>query len=62
MIADEMESALRQVLDAFNTDPRRFRAMNPDNGWGDFDSLSDVLIEMHQASRACPTGQWTVSG
>lgn len=31
---------------SLESDPERYRAMNPANGWGDYDSLLGVLREM----------------
>lgn len=39
----------------------RFRAMNPENGWGDYDSFRDVLVEMCRAVPEWPT-TWGVWG
>lgn len=55
----------RKLLDAIITgleaEPERFRAMNPENGWGDYDSFLAVLREM---CGAVPDWQtvWSVSG
>lgn len=53
---------LKQIVDAFWADRTRFRAMNPENGWGDFDSFCDVLEEMRAASEKFPSGTWRTSG
>lgn len=50
------------VLMAFDADPDHFRALNPDNGWGDFDSFRSTLREMYETSRKFPTGRWAVGG
>lgn len=42
--------------------PALFRAMNPENGWGDYDSLLQVLAEMAEASAAWPQARWEASG
>lgn len=42
--------------------PSLFRSMNPENGWGDYDSLLRVLVEMRDCSERFPTGLWAVSG
>lgn len=42
--AAEAGRHLLDVLDGMQTDPERWRAMNPENGWGDYDScLQDRL-------------------
>lgn len=41
---------LKVIIDAFDADPDRFRAMNPDNRWGDFDGFRAVLQSMRDCS------------
>ncbi len=52
---------LDRIIRGLEADPERFRAMNPDNGWGDYDSLVKVLTEMRNAVPEWPTS-WTVNG
>jgi hypothetical protein len=52
---------LRRIVKALEADPERFRAMNPPNGWGDYDSLLKVLREMRDTVLEWPT-RWHVSG
>lgn len=80
---DHLEGATAEqgvvVLDRFiaglRSDPERFRAMNPENGWGSYDGVLGVLEEMRKASKAalkyepprCPEctadiRRWSVSG
>lgn len=40
---------LRRILDGLEAEPARFRAMNPPNGWGNYDQLVGVLREMVDA-------------
>ena len=49
------------IIRALEADPDRFRAMNPENGWGDFDSFVKVLTEMRNAVPEWPT-EWSVNG
>ena len=35
--AREVGTHMLAVLDGMNTDPEKWRAMNPPNGWGDYD-------------------------
>jgi len=44
--------------------PELFRAMNPENGWGDYDGLMRVLGEMRAESHALAGAdvRWEVSG
>lgn len=61
MTGEEAGDALDAVLAEFDRDPDRFRAMNPENGWGDFDSLRLVLATMRDYSRKFPSARWEVS-
>lgn len=49
------------IIRGMEADPERFRAMNPDNGWGDYDSVLKVLTEMRNAVPEWPT-TWGASG
>jgi hypothetical protein len=40
---------LAALIVMLESDPERFRAMNPANGWGDYDRLLVVLREMRAA-------------
>ena len=53
---------LRLIIDGLEAAPESFRAMNPDNGWGDFDGLLHVLTRMHDASHEHPAAVWSTSG
>lgn len=55
----ELLDAAIQTLEA---NPERFRAMNPENGWGSYDTLLPVLRQMLDASDANPDARWTVLG
>lgn len=52
---------LTVAIDQLEADPDRFRAMNPANGWGDYESLVVVLQDMRDAVPDHPT-IWQVSG
>ena len=39
---DRLDGTLRVL----RSDPERFRAMNPENDWGDYDSLLTVLADL----------------
>lgn len=41
-------------IEALATDPEKFEAMNPENGWGSYDGLLEVLIKMHKEFRINP--------
>lgn len=53
---------LDQIVGGLLEAPDLFRKMNPDNGWGDYDSLLAVLVEMRDRSRAWPAADWSVNG
>lgn len=61
MTGPEGAAFLDRIIRGLEADPERFRAMNPDNGWGDFDSFVKVLTEMRNAVPEWPT-KWSVSG
>ncbi len=54
---------LGQIITGLEADPDRYRAMNPENGWGDYDRLLKVLREMRDAParHELPTA-WRASG
>jgi hypothetical protein len=52
---------LSQIIKGLEADPERYRAMNPANGWGDYDRLLVVLREMRDRVPDWPT-RWEVSG
>ncbi len=52
---------LDRIIKGLAADPERFRAMNPENGWGDYDSLLARLTEMRDAVPEWPT-TWSVNG
>lgn len=53
---------LGQIITGLEADPERYRAMNPPNGWGSYDSLLDVLRKMRDAVPAGEASVWEVSG
>lgn len=52
---------LDRIISGLEADPARFRAMDPPNGWGSYDTLLDVLRDMRARVPEWPT-TWTVSG
>lgn len=52
---------LADIVRGLEADPERYRAMNPPNGWGDYDSLLETLRKMRDAVPDWPT-EWSVSG
>jgi len=41
---------LTAIITGLEADPVRFRAMEPDNGWGGYDGVLGVLREMREAA------------
>lgn len=52
---------LDKIITGLEADPEKFRKMNPDNGWGDYDSFLAVLKEMRDRVPEWPT-TWSVHG
>ena len=46
----ECSELLRVAIEAMAGDPEKYRAMNPSNGWGDYDS---ALVMLRQMAAAC---------
>jgi len=44
--ASECAPALAAAIEAMKSDPATYRAMNPSNGWGDYDSLLEELKKL----------------
>ena len=54
---------LAVIVTGLESDPARYRAMNPENGWGSYDTLLPLLREMRDAPGAIGTpAVWQVSG
>lgn len=55
---------LAAIITGLEADPDRYRAMNPENGWGSYDGVLTVLKEMREASgrACCDVRKWSVSG
>ena len=53
---------LQQILQRLQADPARFQAMNPENGWGSYETLLPVLRNMRQRSYEHPAARWRVDG
>jgi hypothetical protein len=47
--AVEFSKALCVAITAMTADPDKYRAMNPPNGWGDYDSCLKWLADMQDA-------------
>lgn len=64
MTGREGAAYLGQIIDGLERDPERFRAMNPANMRGDYDTLLDTLRAMKRAGDAacCDVRRWSTSG
>lgn len=62
MSGSDGQALLARILRAFAADQDRFRAMDPDNGWGSLETLGPVLAEMLAACTTFPVGVWRCSG
>lgn len=52
---------LHRIVGGMESDPERYRAMNPDNGWGDYESFLETLSGMRDAVPEWPT-EWSAHG
>jgi hypothetical protein len=52
---------LADIISGLEADPARYRAMNPENGWGSYDTLLERLQEMRDRVPDWPC-TWRVSG
>jgi len=46
--------SLKAAINVMAGDPARFKAMNPPNGWGDYDSLLKALTELAESMSRNP--------
>lgn len=61
MTGEESKPFLAKIIAELRAHPEAYRPMNPENGWGSYDSLLEVLQEMHAAIPEWPC-RWEVSG
>lgn len=55
MSGPEGAAFLHRIIVGLKADPVRFREMNPDNGWGNYDQLVDILTKMRDRVPEAPT-------
>ena len=60
----EGSELLDRIIKGLEAEPERFQAMNPENGWGDYEGVLGVLRDMKRASdwACCDVRRWDVSG
>lgn len=59
--AKKLGEGLDEAIKNLERDPKRYRAMNPANGWGDYDSLVGVLRELRDQCRTFPSAKVSMS-
>lgn len=59
--ASTLGERLATALDVLRSDPDRYRAMDPANGWGSYDTLVLVLDEVVELCRSYPSAQVRMS-
>lgn len=52
---------LSRIITGLSGDPERFRAMNPSNGWGNYDQMLSIFQEMRDRVPEWPC-VWKASG
>jgi hypothetical protein len=59
--ARDLIGPLQTGLDLLKSDPARFKAFNPANGWGDYDGLVDFVSSYLRACRGYPDANVSAS-
>ena len=59
--AETLIEPLRLAIKTMEDDPERFRAMNPENGWGDYEGALEWLRKILAACRTYPKASVYVS-
>lgn len=54
MSASEAAPRLEAAIEEMRTNPGKYKAMNPENGWGDYDSALQFLNDIRNACRLHP--------
>ena len=58
----EGSALLSKIITELRRDPDHYDNLGPNNGWGDRESLLEVLDAMLAASQRFANGRWSVSG
>lgn len=61
MTADDAARHLTEMIRKMCRNPEPYRAMQPDNGWGDFDSQLDMLQEFRDRCERYPLAKVHIS-
>lgn len=59
--AMDITPALREGLGMMLSAPDRFKRLNPENGWGDYDGFVEFVKEVHEACVLHPSARIEVS-
>jgi hypothetical protein len=59
--AGDSITSLRNAIADMETRPDHYRAMNPPNGWGDYEGALDYLRQLHTACCAHPKADIHIS-
>ncbi len=59
--ASELIEPLKKGLELLKTEPERFKAFNPENGWGDYETLVDFTADYLRACEENPSANVRVS-
>jgi hypothetical protein len=59
--ARKLAAKLEATLTALRADPSTYRAMNPSNGWGDYDSLLEMLEKVKEVCWRYPSAMVSMS-
>jgi hypothetical protein len=57
----EAAGPLAAAVERMETDPDRYQAMNPPNGWGDYDGALEFLRKLRDACVEHPAGRIWIS-
>jgi hypothetical protein len=60
-LAGDCTATLATAIAVLRGNPDRYREMNPENGWGDYDSLLPALVDLLALFRAHPFATVVVS-
>ena len=59
--ASTLGERLSAALDVLRSDPDKYRAMDPENGWGSYDTLVPLLEQVVESCRQYPSARVQMS-